>query len=111
MSITAKRELVAVATSPDDAQRHVGEPDLDLHRVAGATPSQRIAAGLRKERVGPQHVEPIGGRRDEPGLDQAGAEDVDADDAQRLGAPRDLRVDLDDRARDGDPGHRARPRG
>ena len=66
---------------------------MDDVALAHVEPAQR--GRCEEQRVGSKCIEPIGGERHECRLDDARAEDVDADDAQRLVAPRDPRVDLD----------------
>ncbi len=90
-----------------NAQRHVGEPDLHANFVADPHRERAHRGGRDEQRVRTQRVEPLRRRGDEPGLDESGTEDIDADDPERVVAARELRVDLDHGTRHG---HARQPR-
>ncbi len=97
--------LLARRQRAGNAQGAKREPHLERHDVAGgnAEPARRCCA--YEQRVGAQRIETIGRRRDQCRLDPGYAKRILAQDAQRIVAAGELRVDLDYGARDGDLGH------
>ena len=86
-------------------EAHLAERDLQRHGIARLDAQPLGRGRAAQDRVRPQRVERVGDLgRNEVGLHESRPEDVEAEEAKRLLAPRRPDVRLDHRARYGDLG-------
>ncbi len=96
---------LAAAHDAGDAERRLAERDLEPQAIAGRHPQPFGGRRAKEDRVGPQRIEGVGGvGRDQLGLHQRGAENVEPEHPEAFAPADHARVDLDHRARDRDLG-------